>query len=191
MAGIAAGIVIGKTVQEVVDTGTNSIFQGVSMIPILLVVTLLVLMKDLIIKILKVFPIMVRMAVQLLQPVSFVNDLVHGIIVGIEKLITGVADIFIGKAQESGEKIPGFKNGLFPNGILGASKETKDAEDTVRCLKPTTIRLILMVLCPPFAVFMKYGLLRGWLWIIICWILTYYFYYFPGLLFSALHTMCF
>ena len=104
MAGIAAGIVIGKTVQEVVDTGTNSIFQGISMIPILLVVTLLVLMKDLIIKILKVFPIMIRMAVQLLQPVSFVNDLVFGILIGIEKLITGVFDIFIGKAQESGEK---------------------------------------------------------------------------------------
>ena len=191
MAGIAAGIVIGKTVQEVVDTGFNTIFQGISMIPIIFVVTLLVLMKDLVIKILKIFPIMIRMAVQLLQPVSFVNDLVYGVIIGIEKLIKGVFDIFIGKAQESGEKIPGFKDGLFPNGILGSSKETRDDEDTVRCLKPTTIRLVLMVLCPPFAVFMKYGLLRGWFWIIICWILTYYFYYFPGLLFSALHTMCF
>ena len=191
MAGIAAGIVIGSNIQQMMDTVFNTIFQGISMIPIIFVVTLLVLMKDLIIKILKILPIMIRMAVQLLQPVSFVNDLVYGIIIGIEKLITGVFDIFIGKAQENGEKIPGFKDGLFPNGILGSSKETRDAEDTVRCLKPTTIRLVLMVLCPPFAVFMKYGLLRGWFWIIICWILTYYFYYFPGLLFSALHTMCF
>ena len=31
---------------------------------------------------------------------------------------------------------------------------------------------------------MKYGILRGWIWIILCTILTYYFYYFPGLIFA-------
>ena len=125
-----------------------------------------------------------------LYPGNFVKDLIFGIMMGIELLMKGIGDIFIGKAQEAGGKIPGFKNGLFPNGIFGASKETQGG-DTVKCLKPTTLRLILMVLCPPYAVFMKYGLLRGWFWIILCWILTYNFYYFPGLLFSALHTMCF
>ena len=150
-----------------------------------------VFLGELIIKLITIFPILIRLVFSILDPGNFLKDVVFGIIVGIEMLVKGVADIFIGKAQETGEKIPGFKNGLFPNGILGSSKETKDAENTVRCLKPTTLRLILMVLCPPFAVFMKYGLLRGWFWIIICWILTYYFYYFPGLLFSALHTMCF
>ena len=150
-----------------------------------------VFLGELIIKLITIFPILIRLVFSILDPGNFVKDLVFGIIIGIEMLVKGLADILIGKAQENGEKIPGFKNGLFPNGILGSSKETRDSEDTVKCLKPTTIRLILMVLCPPFAVFMKYGLLRGWLWIIICWILTYYFYYFPGLLFSALHTMCF
>jgi uncharacterized membrane protein YqaE (UPF0057 family) len=190
MAGVAAGIVIGNTMRESIDTVVNGVFQGISMAPMMLVVALLVLMRDLVIKILKVLPIMIRMAVSLLDPFSFVKDLLFGIMMGIEKLISGISDIFIGKAQESGEKIPGFKNGLFPNGVFGASKETQKG-DTVKCLKPTTIRLILMILCPPFAVFMKYGLLRGWVWIIICWWLTYYCYYFPGLLFSALHTMCF
>ena len=141
--------------------------------------------------VLKVLPLLVEAAFSMLNPVAFVNDLIFGVMMGIELLVKGIADIFLGKAQEAGEKIPGFKNGLFPNGILGSSNKTRDQENTVTCLKPTTIRLVLMVLCPPFAVFMKYGLLRGWLWIILCWILTYYFYYFPGLLFSALHTMCF
>ena len=150
-----------------------------------------VFLGELIIKLITIFPILIRLVFSILDPGNFVKDLVFGIIIGIEMLVKGLADILIGKAQENGEKIPGFKNGLFPNGILGSSKETRDSENTVRCLKPTTIRLILMVLCPPFAVFMKYGLLRGWFWIIISWILTYYFYYFPGLLFSALHTMCF
>ena len=150
-----------------------------------------VFLGELIIKLITIFPILIRLVFSILDPGNFIKDLVFGIIIGIEMLVKGLADILIGKAQENGEKIPGFKNGLFPNGILGSSKETRDQENTVRCLKPTTIRLILMVLCPPFAVFMKYGLLRGWFWIIIAWILTYYFYYFPGLLFSALHTMCF
>ena len=149
-----------------------------------------VFLGELIIKLITIFPILIRLVFSILDPGNFVKDLIFGIIMGIELLMKGIADIFIGKAQESGEKIPGFKNGLFPNGVFGASKETQKG-DTVKCLKPTTLRLILMVLCPPYAVFMKYGLLRGWLWIILCWILTYNFYYFPGLLFSALHTMCF
>ena len=140
--------------------------------------------------VLKILPLLVEAAFSLLDPISFVKDLFFGIMMGIELLMKGIADIFIGKAQESGEKIPGFKNGLFPNGIFGGSKKTQNG-NTVQCLKPTTIRLILMVLCPPFAIFTKYGLLRGWFWIILCWILTYNLYYFPGLLFSALHTMCF
>ena len=119
---------------------------------------------------------------------SFIKDLLFGIIIGIEMMMTGIMDILFGKVQENGEKVPGFKNGLFPNGIFG----TKDGDEVeITCLKPTFLRLLLMVLCPPFSVFMKYGLLRGWLWITLCIILTYYFYYFPGLLFSALHTMCF
>ncbi len=150
-----------------------------------------VFLGELIIKLITIFPILIRLVFSILDPGNFLKDLVFGIIIGIELLVKGLADIFIGKAQENGEKIPGFKNGLFPNGILGSSNETRDTEETVKCLQPTTIRLILMVLCPPFAVFMKYGLLRGWFWIIIAWILTYYCYYFPGLLFSALHTMCF
>ena len=156
-------------------------------IPIIIACVLFTLLFS---DVLKILPLLVEAAFSLLDPISFVKDLFFGIMMGIELLIKGIADIFIGKAQESGEKIPGFKNGLFPNGIFGSSKKTQNG-NTVNCLKPTTIRLILMVLCPPFAIFMKYGLLRGWFWIILCWILTYYFYYFPGLLFSALHTMCF
>ena len=90
MAGVAAGIVIGNTMRETMDTIVNGIFQGISMAPLMLVVVLLVLMRDLVIKLLKVLPIMIRMAVSLLDPFSFVKDLLFGIILGIEKLITGI-----------------------------------------------------------------------------------------------------
>ena len=143
--------------RESIDTVVNGVFQGISMAPMMLVVALLVLMRDLVIKILKVLPIMIRMAVSLLDPFSFIKDLLFGIMMGIEKLITGISDIFIGKAQESGEKIPGFKNGLFPNGIFGETQKKLKKAIRFKCLKPTTIRLILMILMSSrFAVFMKY-----------------------------------
>lgn len=139
--------------------------------------------------IMKLLPLLFKVAFELLDPANFLKDLVFGITIGIEMLIRGISNMLFGKMQQQGSKLPGFKNGIFPGGIFGSGK-VDEGNAEVKCIKPSAIRLILMVLCPPFAVFMKYGLLRGWLWIIICIILTYNFYYFPGLLFSALHTMC-
>ena len=134
----------------------------------------------------KLLPKLIEIAFELLDPFAFLKDLMYGIILGVEMIIRGVFDIIFGKLSENSEKIPGAKKGLFPNGILNGNKS-----QNTKCVKPSTIRLILMVLCPPFALFMKYGILRGWLWIIICFVLTYYFYYFPGLLFASMHTLCF
>ena len=143
-------------------------------------------MIKLVIKIVKILPKIIKLAFALLDPFAFVKDLLFGIIMGVEMLIRGVFDIFFGKLSENSERIPGAKKGLFPNGIFNGNKS-----QNTKCVKPSTIRLILMVLCPPFSLFMKYGIIRGWLWIIISFILTYYFYYFPGLLFASLHTLCF
>ena len=66
-------------------------------------------------------------------------------------LISGLANLLMGKAQQQGENFHGFKNGLFPGGILGG--DNSNPSDEVKCIKPTTIRLLLMVLCPPFAIF--------------------------------------
>ena len=144
----------------------------------------------------KVLPLVFEVAFQILDPFAFVKDLLFGIIIGIEKLLTGVIDIMFGKMQESGEKFPGGKQGLFQDGIFSTKKRDPKTgkiveSNNTKCIPPSTLRLIMMVLCPPFSIFMKYGILRGWLWIILCTILTYYFYYFPGLIFASLHTLCF
>lgn len=191
-----AGMFAGKGVMEIIATIMNALWQGLMLTPLIFVMILLIQMKDVVIKVLRLLPLIFKIALQLLEPLSFVKDLLFGIIIGIEKLITGIINIIFGKAQESGEKIPGFKSGLFPDGVFGTSTTDpntgkKKQSDNTKCIPPSTFRLIMMVLCPPFALFMKYGILRGWLWIILCTILTYYFYYFPGLIFASLHTLCF
>ena len=150
-------------------------------------VSLAMLIKKALILVPKIF----KIAFAMLNPVTFVKDLVHGIIVGLQMIFKGMFDIFFGKLQESGNKVPGMEDGIMPNGLFNEGSGPVVGNEKDRCLKPTTFRLILMILCPPFAVFMKYGMLRGWFYIMLCGILTYYFYYFPGLLFACLHTLCF
>jgi uncharacterized membrane protein YqaE (UPF0057 family) len=139
----------------------------------------------------KILPTLIEVAFELLDPMTFLKDLVHGIIIGIQMIFRGMFDIFFGKLQESGNKVPGMKDGIMPNGLFNEGSGPIIGDEKDKCLKPTTFRLILMVLCPPFALFMKYGFLRGWFYIMLCGILTYYFYYFPGLLFACMHTLCF
>ena len=150
-------------------------------------VSLAMLIKKALILVPKIF----KIAFAMLNPVTFVKDLVHGIIVGLQMIFKGMFDIFFGKLQESSNKVPGMEDGIMPNGLFNEGSGPVVGNEKDRCLKPTTFRLILMILCPPFAVFMKYGMLRGWFYIMLCGILTYYFYYFPGLLFACLHTLCF
>ena len=158
--------------------------------------TLAVSMTKLVLVIIKIFPFIIKTIISLFDPANFIKDLLFGIIIGIEKLMTGTIDILFGKMKESGEKVPGGKQGLFQDGLFSTKKRDPNTgkiieSDNTKCMKPSTFRLIMMILCPPFSIFMKYGLLRGWLWIILCTILTYYFYYFPGLIFASLHTLCF
>ena len=150
-------------------------------------VSLAMLIKKALILVPKIF----KIAFAMLNPVTFVKDLVHGIIVGLQMIFKGMFDIFFGKLQETGNKVPGMEDGIMPNGLFNEGSGPVVGNEKDRCLKPTTFRLILMILCPPFALFMKYGMLRGWFYIMLCGILTYYFYYFPGLLFACMHTLCF
>ena len=153
--------------------------------PLVIILGICILFSELFRDIIQLIPLMLRMALEVLHPINFIKDVIFGIIVGIEKLLSGIVDIISGKMTSAGGNIPGF-SGLFKEGVLGANKSKKAI-----CIKPSFFNLVLMVLCPPFTVFKKYGILRGWLWIIICTILTYYYYYFPGLLFASLHTLCF
>ena len=55
------------------------------------------------------------------------------------------------------------------------------------CFKNSFIEVLILVLCPPLALFIKKGI-AGIFSIIIASLLTY-FYYIPGLIYSALYIL--
>ena len=55
------------------------------------------------------------------------------------------------------------------------------------CVKPTFLEVIILILCPPLAIFIRKGM-KGFLTILVTTILTC-FYYFPGVLFASLHIL--
>jgi len=138
---------------------------------ILAIVSLLELLFEMIglfFKLFKVIPV-------LFNPDKLINDVIYGITNLISSLINGFVNQFTFNESKSNNG----NSGLF--GIEDNSKKI--------CIKPTLFNLILLVLCPPLALYIDRGF-KGFFLVIVCALLTYYLYYFPGFLFAALHILC-
>ena len=111
------------------------------------------------------------------QPDKLINDVIYGSITGITSIFTALfAKIgFIGGDPKTDDG---------SGGVFGIEDPKKAI-----CIKPTIINLVLLVVCPPLALYIKRGLSSFFL-VIICGLMTYYLYYFPGFLFAALHILC-
>jgi hypothetical protein len=126
---------------------------------------------------------------QIFRPDKLLNDVIYGTTIGINSMITGLMDKF-NNIGTSGEDISADGTG----GIFGI----EDASKSV-CSSPTWINLLILVLCPPLALYLRLGKggiygFAAWIYtifmVIVCSGMTYYMYYFPGFLFAALHVMC-
>ena len=71
-------------------------------------------------------------------------------------------------------------------GPFGVSKRERNPI----CIQPTIASLIMLILCPPLAIFYKYSFAKGFIPAIVCGVLCVKLYYFPGLLFAALMVLC-
>ena len=89
----------------------------------------------------------------------------------------------VGEAVSSGANSPEDEN--KPKGPFGVENK-KEA----KCIDPTFSTILLLIICPPMAIFMKLGFFRGIVSAIICGVLCVKLYYFPGLLFAILHVLC-
>ena len=65
--------------------------------------------------------------------------------------------------------------------------ETKKNGNKKTCLTTRIVQMIVLVLCPPLAIFMKKGI-TSFFYVVIASFLTY-FYYFPGLLYSSMYVL--
>jgi len=112
------------------------------------------------------------------SPDKLLNDVIYGTVTGINSMLTALFDkmTFLGGGETNESKNDGS------GGVFGIDQPNKAV-----CVSPSFINLILLIVCPPLALYIKRG---GFFLIIICGLMTYYLYYFPGFLFAALHILC-
>ena len=111
------------------------------------------------------------------SPDKLINDIIYGITEGIKTMFSSL----MGSVSPRPKKKNG---GGEEQGLFGSEDQNK-----VVCIKPTVFNLIILIICPPFALLLKDGL-KAWYLIIICALMTYYLYYIPGFIFAALHVLC-
>ena len=128
-----------------------------------------VTLLDLFLELMKLIP-------NILQPDKLINDIIYGVTTGISTMINAFINNILNLFSDQ-NKTTTSNNNIYSNNVKNV------------CVKPTIINLIILVVCPPLAILRSKGI-SGFLLILICAILTYYMYYFPGLLFAALHTLC-
>ena len=124
----------------------------------------------------KLFVNVMEMIPVIFDPNKIIDDVIYGIIEG----ITRVFSVFIEKLDFSQSEADKTDSG----GPFGVT-EKKQAI----CMSPSFINLLILILCPPLALFLYKGWTAFFL-IIICALMTYYLYYFPGFIFAALYILC-
>ena len=137
-------------------------------------------------------PKLLKIVVSIFRPDKLINDIIYGTTMGINSLISALTDkLNISTEKTVDEKASSAKNS---NGIFGIDDSSKAI-----CTKPTWVNLLILVLCPPLALYLHLGksgisgigpFFYYIFMVLVCSGMTYYMYYFPGFLFAALHILC-
>ena len=162
--------------------------------PVKIIVDAILKLVELVVLLVTAIPEVLKAALQIFNPVVVLNDMISGLFLGIKIILRSIGDIFkngpnykYNKCADAGEGIFGFRRPRDENGNLveAVDKSIKDR----KCVEPTFINLLIMVLCPPLALFFHLGV-RGWFQVLVCSFLTIKTYYFPGLIYTILHILC-
>ena len=144
--------------------------------PFMGIINAIVKMTFLLGEIFKLFINLVKLAINIFDPAKVIDDVMYA-------STSGVGEVFKAFLEkiDFGQSEPDNKGDGGPFGVT----EKKRA----MCIPPSFVNLLILVLCPPLALFMFKGI-GGWFGVIICSLLTYYLYYFPGFIYAALHILC-
>ena len=119
--------------------------------------------------ILKYFTKVLDFMKYIINPILLFEAIIHGIKEGIKVLFTGTfGSISIKKKKK----------------IVTKSSDKKPKY----CFKTRLLKTLILILFPPLAIFIDRGF-RGIIPIIISSILTFYLYYFPGLIFTSIYLL--
>ena len=134
---------------------------------------------ELVIEIVKLIPNILELLITIFQPDRLINDIIYAIMTGISTMTGALFGKFTYGKTKPDKNEPG-------GGIFGIEDKSKRV-----CVTPSFINLMILVLCPPLALYLKLGFsIPGVFMVIICCLMTYYLYYFPGFIFAALHILC-
>ena len=128
------------------------------------------LFGNIIIKVMDVFAAIFPIIPLLFNPVALANEIITGVILGLTLVM---------------EAVFGFLN---PAKYSKTPEERKDShlENAPKtCYKTSILNILLLIVCPPFAVWQSrgFGALHE---IFFCTLLTIYGYYFPGLIYAIM-----
>ena len=129
-------------------------------------------------EIVRIFVWIFELIPSIFSPEKLLNDVIYGSITGLTSTITAIFENISNIFGDSNSKSDSN------NGIFGIENKKKQV-----CIKPTIINLVILIVCPPLALFINKGW-KSFFMIIVCALMTYYMYYFPGFLFAALHILC-
>ena len=129
----------------------------------------------------KMLPKLVSSFEYLTDPLRMLTDFYWGVKKGVEMIFNTLIDMTFGKLSRSINL-----SALNEHGSDDENIDPNKSEEAL-CATPNLIELILLILCPPFALFTKLGL-KGIIHIIVASILTY-FYYFPGLMYTSMYVL--
>jgi len=146
--------------------------------PIVLLAHALVPVGEFIIDLMKMVPKILSLFAIFTDPGKVIKDIFFGLFTGVYMVLEATLDMVFGDMRRAfgGEVDQGGNDGT-----MGDSANAK-------CIPPSMVKLLLLVLCPPLALMLEVGL-GGLLYVLISCLLTYFFY-FPGLIYASLYVMC-
>ena len=128
------------------------------------------LFGDLLIKLFDIFTMLFPIIPLIFDPVRLVNEVITGLVLGTTTLFQAFLDLF------------------NPSTYFSSNRSKKNTNlDTIKCDKydMSVLNIIILVICPPFAIFQRYGAEKFWQ-IILCAFLSVYCYYIPGLVYALM-----
>ena len=143
-------------------------------------------------------PPLIEAAFDIFNPTKLINDIIGGSTAAIMLVVRRIGDIFNPRSYLATNPHESMEKQKSKEDLFGATPEVDPKTGKFinpmntkgkKCLPPTIARMVIMILCPPFAMFLNSGF-SAWFPILICSLLTVYCFYFPGLIYATLHLLC-
>jgi uncharacterized membrane protein YqaE (UPF0057 family) len=155
--------------------------------PLVMIGMTMILFGEFLIFLITEIPKLFKLALSIFTPEVFLRDLIFGLFTAIMMVIKTIGDLITGIIETIFNTIFGQSTGGFFG--QGPQKNPKTGKmynpKNKTCKRPPSIfRYIILILCPPFYIFLNKGL-SGWIYILIDLLLTAFFY-FPGLIYALI-----